>query len=197
MLLDKTFATTLRNYSTLFLVVAFVTVPLHLAYSLLFRDILALSEIHAAIEQLPPAQPVGGITADDLERARLAYLALCGLEVLFIPLLWRATDRVVALDRAGRLPTATEAWRLRDVPRGDQEAEGRPAVTVAAALSFSFVVWLLAERIGGMVIELVPDRLLFLGLGLVRAVSLALAAPFALVAAVLAARRRHRERSAP
>lgn len=190
MLLDKAFATTLRNYSTLFLIVAFITVPLHLAYGLYFRDVLALSEIHAAIEVLPPAQPVGGVTAEGLEQARLVYLGLCALELLLVPLLWRATSRVVALDRAGHLPTATEAWRLRRVPNtSESDPEGHRILMVVTALLFSGVVWFLAERIGLLVVELVPDRLLFLGLALVRAVSIALAAPFALVAVIVARRR--------
>lgn len=189
-MLDKAFSTTLRNYSTLFLIVAFVTVPLHIAYSFFFRDILAVSEIHAAIELLPPAQPVAGITAEGLERARVAYLALCGIELLFVPLLWRATSRVVAFERAGRIPTATAAWRLRKAPSSPAgELEGNRIAMVVGALLFSVVMWFLAERIGMLVIEFVPDPLLFLGLGLVRALSLALAAPFALVAAVLTRRR--------
>ncbi len=191
MLLDRAFSTTLKSYSTLFLVVAFVTVPLQLAYSFYFRDILALIEIHPAIEQLPPAQPVGAVTAKGLERARVAYLALCGVELLFLPLLWRATRRVVALEEAGRLPSVVEAWRLRRIPRTAQEPpRGSRLVMVVGALLFSVAVWFLAERIGMLVVEVVPDRLLFLGLALVRGVSLALAAPFGLVAAVLVSRRR-------
>ena len=196
MLLDKAFSTTLKNFSTFFLVVASITVPLHVAYSFYFRDVLALSDIHEAIGQLPPAQPVGGVTAEGLERARLAYLGLCALEVASLPLLWRATSRVIALDRAGRLPSALRAWlptKIRDRPNqpqscGERLGAGTRVVTVFSALAFSVAVWFLAERIGLLLIELVPNHFLFMGLALVRSVSLALAAPFPLVAAIVALR---------
>ena len=191
MLLDRAFSTTLRNFSTFFLIVAAVTVPLHLAYSFAFRDVLALSEIHAAIRQLPPAQAVADVTAGDVTRADAAYLALTALEVLLVPLLWRATRRAIDLDLAGPLPSATEAWRLRPVESAPLHLpDGSVAGMVGGSVAFGAVVWLLAERIGFLVVEFLPPRWFFLGAGLVRGISVALAAPFPLVAAVLARRTR-------
>jgi hypothetical protein len=189
MLLDKVLATTLKSFSTFFLIVAVVTVPLQLAYSFVYRDVLAVSELHSAIARLPPAQAVGGVTSEALRKARLAYLALCGLEVLFIPLLWRATSRVIALDRSGRLPTTLEAWRWRRIETTPHRPpEGGKAIMVVGAVLFSVVLWFLVERIGMLATEIVPERYLFIALGLVRSVSVAAAAPFALVAAVYARR---------
>ena len=191
MLLDHALSTTLRNFSTMFLIVAAVTVPLHLAYAALFRDVLALSEIHVAIRQLPPAQAVAGVTANDVHRAEAAYLALAALELLLIPLLWRATSRAIDLDLAGRLPSATEAWRLRRVERAPLQAPGgNAAIMVTASVAIGVVVWVLAERIGLLIAEFLPARWFFVGAGLARGLSLALAAPFPLVAAVLARKSR-------
>jgi hypothetical protein len=74
--LDDALRATFRNYSTLFLFVAAVAVPLHLAHAYAFRHVLAVSDLHPAIEALDRGEFVRSVGPGALARARTSFLVL-------------------------------------------------------------------------------------------------------------------------
>ena len=195
MLLDRSFRFVFRNFSTLFLVVAAVTVTAHLVYGLLYRKVLEVTEIHPFIEELGPGRYVKEVGAKDLEASRTAALVLAGIQLLLVPLLVGATRRVLAVDARGEVPTALDALRH---PRGGPRLSfapttGRVGTWIGGAL-VAAAVWFLTERAGLVLAEPVPDGLNFVVLPVVRGAALALGAPF-LLGAVAVAGVRERDRA--
>lgn len=186
--LDRSFRLTFRNFSTIFFIVAVVTVPLHLAYGYFSRDVVALSEIHDEIENLPQDQKVKGVGADDLERARAGGWAVAAVEVALLPFLAAAARRVVEADRKGEIPYVTTAWAaaLRRPLSGIRRLPSTSAAPLFAALGFALAVALLARAGGLLATEPVPNDLAWAGVGLVEGAARALGAGFFLVPLVLA-----------
>lgn len=184
MLLDRALKTTLRNFSTFWLIVAVVTIPLNLAWATLFQDVVATREIHADIESLPSGDPVRGVDRQAIEFARSAQLIVLALELALIPVLLRATRRAIERDASGHVPTAFGAWR--GVGRSSGARSSAPwRLSVALAMAgFALIVWILAALIGGLLAGPVGDALAWLVVGLTRGAALALALPFLLVGLV-------------
>jgi len=184
MLVDRALKTTLRNFSTFWLIVAVVTVPLDLALAALFTDVIATREIHADIESLPSGDSVRGVDGEAIERSRYAQLIVLALELALIPLLLRATRRAIERDTSGHVPTALGAWR--GVGRSSGARSSAPwRLSVALAMAgFALLVWTLASLIGGLLAAPVGDTLAWLVVGLTRGAALALALPFLLVGLV-------------
>jgi hypothetical protein len=180
MLLDRALRTALRNLSTFFLIVALVTVPLNVAWGFLYRDVIALQEVHADIRALPEGQKVNGVDSSQLDQARYAELIVLALEAALVPVLLRVSRRAIEIDESGHVPTALGAWRglarRSERPRG----EWRAGVVLMTAL-FAVAVWLLASSIGSLIAAPLGDQVAWLAVGLGRALALALALPFALV----------------
>jgi hypothetical protein len=188
MLVDRALKTTLRNFSTFWLIAAAVTVPLNLAWASLYPDVIATREFHAAIETLPAGEEVRGVDGDAIDRARYGQLIVLALEIALIPLLLRATRRAIERDASGSAPTAVGAWR--NVARGSGTL-GRGPFRLSVALPmavFAVIVWALAALIGGLLAALVGDSLAWLVVALTRGGALALALPFLLVGLVEARR---------
>jgi len=187
MSLDRTLHFVFRNFATLFLLVALVTVPLHVGRAFAFRQVISVREIHPAIAELPPNRLVRNVGASDLDTSRKALLAVIVVELMLIPLMAGAVRRVALSEAAGRLPSVADAWGhslgawRRAVPRAG------PA-TVVAGLVLALAVGALAWRIGMIVTEPVGGTVAFVAVGMVEAVSAALAAPFFLAPLALFAR---------
>ncbi len=182
MLLDRAFRLTFRNFSTLFLIVATIVVPLHLIFSFYFRDVVAVSELHSAIEDLPGYLQVKGVKAREIRVYRSAFLALSAAELALIPALAAATRRALETDARGLVPTATGAWKgLRELrlPRPGSWT------TVAVATGCSLLLGALVEVAGSTLLQPVPETSLWIAQGLVQGLSRSLAAPFALTALVV------------
>ncbi len=183
-MLERAFSAAFRNFSTLFLMVAVFTVPLHVSYTFMFRDVIEVAELHSSIEEFPDYRQVKGVGPDELRTARLTYLGLSVLELaLLLPLLARATGQVLAVDARGGVPTIPGA--LRSVRRRHQGIAGTllgalPSVVAAALLALT-IGWLF-ERAGLQLVEAVPDEATWPLVGLIRGTARALAAPFLLVA---------------
>ena len=183
-MLERAFSAAFRNFSTLFLMVALFTVPLHVGYSYIFRDVIEVREIHSSIEGFPDYRQVKNVGPDELRTARLAYLGLSVLELaLLLPLLARATARVLEVDAAGGVPTIPSALRA-SVRRGSIAFRGLsgalPTILIAAVLALA-VGWLF-ERTALLLVEAVPDEHAWPLVGAIQGCSRALAAPFLLVA---------------
>jgi hypothetical protein len=189
-MLDRAFRRAFRSFSTLFLVVAIVTIPAHLVFSFVFRDVIATRDIHQQISEFPNYRQVRNVGPKDLTAARFAYWGLCALEVALIPLAMRATRRVIDVEERGGVATAPDAWRhaFDRSDRSDRDGTRRfdpaslPALGVAVFVAF--VLGFLIERAGLMVVEALPDDIAWAATALVQATARAGAAPFALSAFV-------------
>jgi hypothetical protein len=178
MLLDRAFRATVRNFSTLFLLVAIVTVPLHVAHAYVFRRVIAVSELHPAIERFPRARKVSGVGRAELTEARTSYLVLNLFEVALLPLVARAAARAMAADRSGGVPTVMRAL----APRGHStRAVSWRLVspgTLAVALAVAVVVTWLARAAGLILVEPLPSTSSWAGVGVVEGLCRAVGAPF-------------------
>lgn len=185
-MIDRAFRLLVRNYWSVFFVVAAVTVPLHVVYATIYHDVIAVADLHADIEQFPPLRQVHGVGRSQLDHARLAYWIVWAIEIALIPLFLRATRRVVEADISGRVAGAADGWRGALSRRRDGAALGAPAgpgpLIVGAAVTA--VVFMLVSGIGSLVVEPIGDDRAFAGLGLAEGIARAAAAPFALVVAV-------------
>jgi hypothetical protein len=168
-----------RNFSTLFLIVALVTGPLHLAHAYVFREVIALSELHPAIERFPPTRKVRGIGRSELSRARIAYFVINAVELALLPLMVRAAARALAVDRQQGVPTALGAWATSLRSSAPRARLGGVSVrALGAAALGAFIIGWLAREVGLLVIEPLPDPEAWAGVGLVEALCRACGAPF-------------------
>ena len=189
MLLDTALRRTLRNFSTLFLLVGVIGVAIHLVYGIVYRDVLAVEDLGVFISSLRPGVQVEGVSAADLAAARDNYLWVVVAQIAALPLCMAATHRVTAVDEQGGVPTVIDA--LTHPFGGGRFRMGlgfRGARAAAAGALVAVAIWWLVERGAILAIEPLPDRLNFIGFALARALALALAVPFALAPLSVAAR---------
>ncbi len=186
MLIDRSLRLTLRNFSTLFFVVAALTIPLHLAYSLVFGNVIATRELQDEIRAFPEHRQVRSVGRDQLRNSLIGFTLVTVIELAAIPFLVRATHRVLADDAEGEIPTAIEALRGIGHRQDPQSFVPGAAGTIAAAAALCIVIGWLFERNGLLLLEFVSDARSFPFYGLVQGVSRAVAAPFFLVTWVCA-----------
>ena len=188
MLVDRALRTTLRNFSTFWLIAAAVTIPLNIAWASMYQDVIATREIHSDIEALPPGDEVRGVDGGAIERAERAQLIVLALELALIPILMRATRRAIERDASGHVPTALAAWRGVARASGPRASGPWRLSVVLPMAGLALVVWGLATLIGWLIAAPVPDSLAWLAVALTRGGALALALPFLLVGLVEARR---------
>lgn len=190
MLLERALRAAFRNFWTLFLLVALVTVTANLVYGLLYKDVLELRELHLYIRFLSPSRQVRGVGAPDLAAAEGAFWWVVAIEAALVPLLVLAARRVLVHDEHGGVPTVPDAvTHLRDRRGPLRVRMGLDGLaTLLAGTLIALAIWYLAQRIGFLIAEPLPDRFNFAAFALVRGGALALAGPFFLAAAVAALR---------
>jgi hypothetical protein len=178
-MLESALQATFRNFSTLFLIVAVVVFPLHLAYGLTFRDEIAVRELHPDIVELPSDRRVRGVGPAEIDRARLAGYAVWLVEIALIPLFVRAARRALDATERGDVATIGDAWRgaFRREPR--QWASGGPAA-VAVGVGMSILVLLMVEVSGLLLTDMLPDGPRFAGVVVVDTLARSAALPFVL-----------------
>lgn len=186
MSLDRVFRLTFRNLSTLFLLVATVSVPLHLGYGIVFWDVVEVRELHDEIENFPPQVAVKGVGPKHLREARAALAGVVAVELGLILLLTRATARIVDVDEDGGVPTVFDAWSHIRSPAGRPGGSG--ISTFLVALGFSVVVGILAYLLLGSIADFLSGSVFVLAGPLSLAGAIALGAPFALIGWVMGAR---------
>jgi hypothetical protein len=183
--LERTLRLTLRNYVTLFLFVACFTVAIHLLYLFLFRDVVGVSELHAAIDEFPPDRQVRGVGHRELDAWRVGGFIVTLVEVALIPFLARGAGRVVEQDEAGEVPTVTAAL-ASTMQRGSRwfpsVREAGPLLVCAAV---ALAVWWLVRSTGLLLAEPVGPDSAWAVEALVEGAARAAGAPFVLVSAVL------------
>jgi hypothetical protein len=178
--LDRALRATVRNFSTLFLLAAIFTVPLHVGHAYAFRRVIAVSDLHPAIERFPKARQVRGVGPGAVARARMGYLVLNLLEVALLPLLARPAARIMAADRRREVPTVIGALAAGKRSNDAISWRGLAMGPLVVALLLAAVIAWLARTVGLVLVEPLPSASAFAGVGLVEGLSRALGAPFVL-----------------
>ena len=176
MLVDAALRSTFRNFFTLFLIVAVWTVPLHIAYSYLFRDVISVADLHPEIETFPEGgRRVHNVGVDDLRRSRWVAIGLGVLELALLPLCLRAARGVVGgtpspgteVDSPA-VPTVIGAYRSVSVRRpARSDAPTEVLRWLVGVGLFALVVGLLVRRAGLLLVAPLPDENSFPWVGLV------------------------------
>lgn len=181
--LERVLALTWRNFATLFLIVALVTVPLHVGRAFMYRKVIAARELEPEIEAFTEGREVRGIGPSDLEAARRSLVIVTIIELALIPLAVGAVRRTLWVDRWERPPGVLDAWIHSPqalLSRADVgPATGLPALVGGVAIGL--ISGFLIDRIGMILVEPVPLYLTFAPLGLAQGVSRAFGAIFFLV----------------
>jgi len=173
--LDGSWRFTFANFSTLFLLVALFTVPLHLVYNYVFRDVVAVREIASDVARFPDQRLVRGVGPQRLEQARLGYIGLNVLELALTPLLVRASRRVAEVHREDGVPGVSDALRgPRSSPRGARP----PAAALITAAVLALALGVLVEASGNLIAEPVGPAGALAAVAAVQALARAAAAPF-------------------
>lgn len=146
-MLDSAFARTFANLSTLILVAYVFTIPIHVVQAFMFQDALAVQEIAPEIRSFPEGRQVRGVAKGDLEGERVALFVTLGLDLLLLPLAYRAARRVLEVDDSGGVPGALDAW----THLGEST---RPALSTG-----SFFVAAAIGGVGALLVLLTGNRL--------------------------------------
>ncbi len=163
----------------MFLVAFLILAPLHLAYGLIFHDVIALRELHPAIAEFPPQRQVRGVGRASLDQARIWFWILVAVDVALIPLVARVSRRVLAADAAGDVPTALGAWRSIGNGGHDIGVRGGSVLgTILAGAALALVVAGLTEAGLLLVADLLPDSIAFGGVALAQAIGRSAGIPF-------------------
>ncbi len=184
-MLERTLRLALRNYVTLFLFVACVTLTIHLVYLFLFRDVVAVSELHAAIEEFPPQRQVRGVGHRDLDAWRVGNGVVTLIEIALVPFLAKGAARVVEQDEAGEVPTVKAALAAT-AQRGYKWFPSlREAGPLLVSSALALAVWWLIRKTGSPLVEPLDPGSRWAAAGLLEGAARAAAAPFVLVSVVL------------
>lgn len=179
-MIERAFARTLRNYSTIFMVVAVLTFPVHALYTFVFNDVIATRDFHEAIETGPASRKISGVGPDQLGQARIAFWVITLGELALLPLAVRATRRVLLVDEEGGVPTAPDAWKAALSPGVPHLSDRTPGGAVVLGVAAGVAVGLLVYGIGSGVSAFLPEDLRWVGIGLSQAAARAGGAPLAL-----------------
>lgn len=179
-MIERALARTFRNFSTILVIVAVVVIPIHLVYAFTFRNVIATSDFHAAIEAMPDYRQVRSVGPPQLDHARLVFWIITAAELALVPLAVRATRRAFIVDDAGGVPTATDAWS-----RALQRQEGRKfrpgwVVPALVGVGAAAATGLLLAGIGSSLTGFLSEDWRWTGVGLTQALARAGAAPLAL-----------------
>ena len=180
-MLDRALARTFAELSTLVLVALVLTGPIHLVQAYLFRDVLAVQEIAPEIRSFPEGRQVRGVAKGDLDSERIAFLGAMGIELLLLPVAYRAAKRVMEVDEEGGVPTVRDAWS--HLGGASRSSFRLGPVIVAGAIGAAGA--LLVLLVGNLVADMASADIAWVVFGVGRAVAAALL--IALVAGTAAA----------
>lgn len=184
-MLDRAFRVVLRDFITYALIAAVAYFPLHLLYSFVFQDTIAVSALHGQISELSAGDSVRGVDPSDLTTYRLAGAVLLLIEILLLPLLTFPALAAVQQRERGDLPSVKEAWsQSRELGRSLDRRRAFSGSLITAAI-VAIVVALLVRASGLLLLEPLSDRTLWAGVALVETVARSSAAPFVLIPTAL------------
>ncbi len=189
MLADESLRATFRHFYTLFLIVAVLTVPAHIGHAYVFRDVVAVADLHRDIEGFPEGRQVQSVGVSQLKAARTSALVLSLVELALVPLMLRAARRAVSAD-SDAVMTVAGAYRgvLRSPARKGSLRDALPWLAGAALLGIA--TGLLLRAAGLLLIEPLPDARAFPWVGLVEGTARAVGGAFFLGPAAYATRRK-------
>jgi hypothetical protein len=189
-MLERVLSTTFKNLSTLFLVAFVVLLPLHLAHSFVFRNVIEVRELHDEIEKFPPLRQVRGVGTQQLDRARISFWILSLLEVAALPLGARAARTVIDDNRRSGVATVPSALAgIGSRIEGTGWGHGAAGAVIGAIVIGGASGWML-ESAGSTLVQMLPDRAEFAWLALVQASARALGAAFVMTALAIARSRK-------
>ena len=174
-----------RNLATLFCVCAVIFVPLHLAHALVFRNVLAVSEVRADIEAFPEGRKVKNVGPAELRDERATGMALVIVEAGLLVIVVGAARRVIDVEAEGEVATVPDA--LGNAVSSLRGATPDPLVVLGGVVVGVVAGWL-TLAIGYRLTEVIGSDAAYLGIGLSRGVAAYLAG--ALIAGTAAASRR-------
>ena len=181
-MLERSLARTFANLSTLILVAFVITMPIHLAHAYVFRNALAVQELAPEISAFPEGRQVRGVAKSDLRDERTFLYFALALELLSLPLVYRAARRVLAIDDEGGVPGVVDSWRNLEPLTGTQAAPALSAAIIGGVAGL--FVW----SIGAKLADMASADFTWILIGLGRATAVALFMAFATGAAAALAR---------
>ena len=179
--LDSALRVALANFSTLFLLVAMLYVPLQAARSYAFRDVVEVRAIHDAIARFPADRRVRGVDRERLGSYRRLGLVVAAIQVGLLPILTGGARHALEEDRQGRLPTVAGSL-AGGVARPILPVPGGP---VLASVAIAAAVYLLGSAIVRLIVEVTPDAVAWAVAGVGEGTARAAAVPFVLATAAL------------
>ncbi|MDP9227150.1 MAG: hypothetical protein M3P18_25545 [Actinomycetota bacterium] len=177
-MLDRGFRATFHHFSTLFFLVAAVTVPLHLVYVFAFHGVIAVRELAPQIQRFPPSRQVHGVGPAQIQHGRVGMWVVDGLELLLLPLAIRAAREVVAVDDRGEIPTVVNGWRSALHRQHGSTVGFEPGLLIAAVVALA--VGSLLEGMGRVLAEPFGTSWTFVVIGLTQGCARAAGAAFLL-----------------
>jgi hypothetical protein len=179
-MIERAFARTFRNLSTIVMIVAVVVLPVHLVYAYTFRNVIATSDFHEQIEAMPNFRQVRSVGPPQLDHARLTFWMITAAELALVPLAVRATRRAFIVDDEGGVPTVTDAWGL--ALKRQEGRSFRPGWVVPALVGIGAAAGagVLIAGIGSSLTGFLSEDWRWTGVGLTQALARAGAAPLAL-----------------
>lgn len=179
-MIERAFARTFRNLSTIVMIVAVVVLPVHLIYAYTFRNVIATSDFHDQIEAMPNYRQVRSVGPPQLDHARLTFWVITAAELALVPLAVRATRRAFIVDDEGGVPTVTDAWGL--ALKRQEGRTFRPGWVVPALVGIGAAAGagVLIAGIGSSLTGFLSEDWRWTGVGLTQALARAGAAPLAL-----------------
>ena len=184
MLLDDVLRSVFRNFFTVLFFVAVLTVPLHLGYSIVFRQAIETREIHDEIETFPEERQVRGVGRSELSAYRAVGWFLVLVELAAIPLLARGTRRIVEKEGVGEVATVRDALEHLRMPADTRRWREGGVKTFSLVVLIGLVTGFFLDRTGLLLLEFVADDRTFPFFGLVRAISHATTLTFLLIALI-------------
>jgi hypothetical protein len=187
-MVDRALRLLIRNYWSVFFVVATVTIPLQIAHATIWRNVIAVSELHADIEEFPPLRQVRGVGRGELNEALLAQWIIWAALVALIPLFIRATKRILEVDARGEVTSAADGWRAAlggSVGGRVLGALARPGLLLVG-LALAALAFVLLMSCAYVLVEPLPPGPAFAWTGLALGLVLAGTGPFLLVPAAVA-----------
>src|SRR5688572_18752779 len=123
-MLDRALAKMFADLSTLILVACVVTVPIHLVHANVFKAELSVREMGPEMDALNEADRIRGVNRGEIEVERTWLAIVVLIELLTIPVVARAAQRVYSVKEEGGVPTVMDAYgHLRSGP-----GLGRPSI---------------------------------------------------------------------
>ena len=181
-MLDRALAKMFADLSTLILIACVITVPIHLVHAYVFKAELSVREMGPEIDALNETDRIRGVNRGDIEVERTWLAIVVLIELLMIPLIARAAQRVYSVREGKGVPTVVDA--LGHLRSGT--GIGRPPIGPLAVIVVigGLTAWLVL-MIGTRIADMASADLAWVGVGSARA--LAMAVGLALIAGSVAA----------